>query len=177
MSYSQAGAAIGHGRLEWVTRRWLNLFGFLVCLGGLGVALFAQFHLGMEPCPLCIFQRLALAALGVLFLVAALHDPRDWGAKIYGVLLDLTALLGMGIAARQVWLQHLPSDEVPQCGPGLDYMLQNFPLSETIRMALTGSGECAKVETLLGLSIPEWTLMLFLGLGVMGLLGNWRLRR
>ena len=66
---------------------------------------------------------------------------------------------------------------MPRCGPGLDYMLQTFPLTETIREVLSGSGECAKVETLLGLSIPEWTLMLFLALGVMGLLGNWRLRR
>lgn len=177
MSDSQVMAGAGLGGFEWLSRRWLNIFGFLVCLGGLGVALFAQFHLGMEPCPLCIFQRLALAALGLLFLTAALHDPRGWGAKVYGALIDLTAFLGMAVAARQVWLQHLPPDEVPRCGPGLDYMLQTFHLTETIREVLSGSGECAKVETLLGLSIPEWTLMLFLGLGVMGLLGNWRLRR
>lgn len=96
---------------------------------------------------------------------------------MYGVLIGLVAAIGAGIAGRHVWLQHLPPEQAPRCGPGLDYLLETLPLSETIREVLTGSGECAKVDwSLLGLSIPEWTLPLFLGLGVLGVFANWRRR-
>lgn len=158
-------------------RRLLNGLGFLTCIGGLGIAYYAQFYLGLEPCPLCIFQRLALLAVGMMFLLAATHNPRHWGAKVYGVLVGLTAAIGAGIAARQLWLQHLPPEATPRCGPGLDYLLQALPLTEVVREVLTGSGECAKVELLFGLSIPVWTLLLFLGVGIVGAVGNWRLRR
>jgi disulfide bond formation protein DsbB len=156
-------------------RRLLNVLFFLVCAGGLGFAYYAQFYLGLAPCPLCIFQRLALFALGVVFLLAAVHDPNGWGARVYGVLLGSIATVGAGIAARHVWLQHLPPEQAPRCGPGLDYLLETLPLGETVREVLSGSGECAKVDwTLLGLSIPEWTLPLFVGLGVLGVFANWR---
>ncbi len=154
-------------------RRLLNILCFLICVSGLGVAYYAQFYLGLEPCPLCIFQRLALVAVGVVLLLAALHNPRRWGAKVYSVLIGLTASIGAGIAARQFWLQHLPPEEAPRCGPGLDYLLQTFPLTEAIREVLTGSGECAKVDLLLGFSVPVWTLLLFIGVGVIGTVGNW----
>ncbi|MFO1372606.1 MAG: disulfide bond formation protein B [Candidatus Competibacteraceae bacterium] len=167
-------APSGFGRLS---RRLCNGLGFLVCASGLGYAYYAQFYLSLDPCPLCIFQRLALLAVGLVFLAATLHHPRAWGAKVYGVLIGLVAAIGLGIAARHVWLQHLPPAEVPRCGPSLEYMLQSFPLNETIRAVLTGSGECAEVNwTLLGLSVPEWNLPLFLSLGVIGVLSNWRLR-
>lgn len=158
-------------------RRLLNGLGFLICAGGLGFAYYAQFYLGLEPCPLCIFQRLALLILGLAFLLATVHNPNDWGARAYGALIGLVAGIGAGIAARHVWLQHLPPEEAPRCGPGLDYLLETLPPNELVREVLTGSGECAKVDwTLLGLSIPEGTLLLFLGLGVLGVLGNgwWR---
>jgi len=168
-------AAGGGDRLS---RRTLNALGFLACAGGLGYAYYAQYVQGVEPCPLCIFQRLALMAVGLAFLAAAIHDPRGWGAKGYGALIGLAATVGAIIAARHVWLQHLPPEEAPRCGPTLDYMLQTFPLGETLREVLTGSGECAKVDwSLLGLSMPTWNLMFFIGLGAIGLLGNWRLRR
>lgn len=168
-----AGADPGWFRRDF--RRLLNSGCVLICLVGLGFAYYAQFYLGLEPCPLCIFQRLALSGLGLVFLLAAVHNPRDWGAKGYGVLIGLSAAVGGGIAARHVWLQHLPPEETPRCGPGLDYMLQTMPLNETLREVLTGSGECATVDwTLLGLSMPHWTLLLFLGLGVVGVMGNWR---
>ena len=157
--------------------RRLNGLGFLICVGGLGFAYYAQFYLRLEPCPLCIFQRLALLVVGLVFLAAALHNPRGWGANVYGLLLGVGAGIGASIAARQIWLQHLPPDEVPRCGPSLDYMLEAFPLTETIREVLTGSGECAKVDLLLGVSMPVWTLLLFVGVGVVGVVGNWRLRR
>jgi len=165
-------------RRGWLfSRRMLNGLGFLICAGGLGFAYYVQHYLGFEPCPLCIFQRLALLGIGLVFLVATLHGPRDWGAKAYGVLVGLAAGIGAGIAARHVWLQHLPPEEAPRCGPSLEYMLQAFPLNETIREVLTGSGECAKVDWgLLGFSMPEWTLLLFVVLGVAGVIGNWRLR-
>ncbi len=170
--------AASAGNDGWLSRRSLNFLGFLVCACGLGYAYYAQHVQGFEPCPLCIFQRLALMAVGSVFLAAAVHDPRGWGAKVYGVLIDLTATVGAVIAARHVWLQHLPPEEAPRCGPNLDYMLQTFPLGETLREVLTGSGECAKVDwSLLGLSMPTWNLLLFLSLGAVGLLANWRLRR
>lgn len=162
----------------WRSRRLFNGLAALVCAMGLMFAYYAQFHLELTPCPLCIFQRLALFALGLAFLAATLHHPQDWGAKAYGALIDLLATVGALIAARHVWLQHLPPEEAPRCGPGLDYMLQTMPLNETLREVLTGSGECAEVGwTLLGFSIPEWTLLLFIGLGVVGVVNNWRLRR
>ncbi len=178
MSDSQAMDIATDSGFGWLSRRPLNALCFLVCACGLGYAYYAQFVQGFEPCPLCIFQRLALMAVGLVFLAAAIHNPRGWGAKAYGVLIDLTATVGVGIAARHVWLQHLPLEEAPRCGPSLEYMLQAFPLGETLREVLTGSGECAKVDwSLLGLSMPTWNLLLFLGLGTVGLLANWRLRR
>jgi disulfide bond formation protein DsbB len=165
------------GFRDW-SRRSANSLGFMVCALGLGYAYFVQVGQGVEPCPLCIFQRLALLAVGLLFLLAALHNPQDWGAKVYGVLIDLAATVGLLIAGRHVWIQNLPPEEAPRCGPGLDYMLQNFPLGEALREVLTGSGECAKVDwTLLGLSMPVWNILLFFGLGAFGLMANWRLRR
>lgn len=172
----------GVGVMAWIqdrlSRRIVNGLGFLACIAGLGFAVYAQFVLKLEPCPLCIFQRVALLAVGLVFLAAALHNPRGWGVWSYAGLLGLSNAAGAAIAARHVWLQHLPPDEVPRCGPGLDYMLQAFPLNEVIRDVLTGSGECAKIDwTLLGLSMPVWTLLLFIGLGVFGVMGNLWLRR
>jgi len=143
----------------------------------LGFAYYAQFGLGLEPCPLCILQRLTLLVLGAMFLLATVHNPSGWGARVYGALIGLVAGVGASIAARHVWLQHLPPEETPRCGPGLDYLLETLPLNELVREVLTGSGECARVDwTLLGLSMPEWTLLLFLGLGVLGVFVNWRAR-
>ena len=162
----------------WLSRRRLNTIGFLICAAGLGYAVYAQQYLNLEPCPLCIFQRLTILAVGLVFLAALIHNPAGWGAKVYSALTAIVAGIGMGIAARHVWLQHLPPEETPRCGPGLDYMLKTFPLGETLREVLTGAGECAKVDwTLLGFSMPEWNLLLFFSLGVAGLMGNRWLRR
>ena len=134
----------------------------LVCAAFLAFAWYAQFRLHLEPCPLCILQRIALIALFVLFTLAAIHAPGPVGRRVWGTLGFLGAAVGAGIAGRHVWLQHLPPDKVPDCGPGLDYMLEAFPLSKAIKMVFTGSGECAKVDwQFLGLSMPEWTLAWF----------------
>ena len=149
----------------------------LVVAALLGYAYYAQFQLELEPCPLCIFQRVAMLALFVVALAAALHNPRGGGRRVYGVLASLAALAGVAIAGRHVWLQHLPPDQVPACGPGLDYLLDTFPLSQTLRKVFTGSGECAKIDwTFLGLSMPTWTLAWYVVLGVAALWAGFRKR-
>jgi disulfide bond formation protein DsbB len=136
----------------------------------MGVALYLQHALRLEPCPLCVFQRIFVIALGAVMLVAAIHDPAGVGRRVYGALVAVLGLMGVGVAGRHVWLQHLPADQVPECGPGLEYMLDAFPLTEALSMVFRGSGECAEVQwTLLWLSIPEWTLIIFLGLTAFGI--------
>ena len=161
-----------------MSRRLLNLTGFLCCAALLGYALYVQGVLGVDPCPLCIFQRLGIATLGVVFLVAGLHAPRGRGAWIYGALLAVAALATMAIAARHVWIQHLPEDQVPSCGAGLSFMLDEFPLSAVIRKVLTGSGECHQVNwTFLTLAMPAWVLLAAAALGAFGVYANCGSRR
>jgi protein dithiol:quinone oxidoreductase len=151
-------------------RRTIYFLCFLFCAALIGFALYLQHRLGEDPCPLCIFQRVAVMVLGIFFLLASLHHPRGFGVKIYALLQFATAAIGAGIAARHVWLQHLPKDQVPECGPGLSYMMDAFPILQTLKMVLQGSGECAAVGwTFLHLSIPEWTLLCFIGLGAIAL--------
>lgn len=139
------------------------LLGFAACVGLLAYAVYAQLHGGLEPCPLCIFQRVAFAALGLVFLVGAAHAPRSTTARrAYGALALLAAATGIAIAGNHVRLQHLPPDQVPSCGPGLDYMLESMPITGVIRKVMTGSGECANVDwSFLGLSMPGWSLLWF----------------
>ena len=147
--------------------RLTNMALFLFMLAGIGVALFLQHYDHLEPCPLCIFQRVALMGVGISALVAALHNPATLGRRIYAELTLLAALAGVGVAGRHVWLQHLPPDEVPSCGPGLDYWMDTFPFQEVVQKVLRGSGECAKIDwTFLGFSLPELTLAMFIGLAV-----------
>jgi disulfide bond formation protein DsbB len=142
-----------------------------LCL--LGYAWYSQTALRLEPCPLCIFQRVGVALTGALFLLAALHHPRALGARVYGVLIDLAALLTIAVAARHVYIQHLPAGTVPVCGATLDYLLNVFPLADVIRKVMSGSGECAKVTwTFLTLSMPTWVLIASAGLGSLGLYAN-----
>jgi disulfide bond formation protein DsbB len=156
-------------------RRLLNAGGFLVCAGMMGFALFAQHVLLLEPCPLCVLQRLVVISLGLVFLVAALHNPQGWGSRVYAALLFVVAGTGAGIAGWHVRLQSLPASEVPACGPGLDYMIDNFPLGEALSMVFKGSGECAEVVwSFLGLSMPSWVLVWMLGLGGAGIWNNLR---
>jgi protein dithiol:quinone oxidoreductase len=152
--------------LSFLTRRRAPFFALAgLCAALLGVGYYLQFHEGLEPCPLCVFQRVAYFAVAVLALVAGTHKPHFRGATIYAALIFLAAAIGAFIAGRQVWLQHLPADRVPECGPGLDFLLEMYPLVETIRTVLRGSGDCAKVDwTLLSLSIAEWSLLCFIGI-------------
>ena len=152
-------------------RRLCYALGFLIATGLIAFALYLQHAQGEDPCPLCIFQRVVMIALGALFLLAALTAWGRWGPRIYGALIGLTAAAGAAIAARHVWIQHLPPDRVPSCGPGLEYILQAHPLFKALEVVLKGSGECAAVGwTFLTLSIPEWTLIWFVALGLLGAL-------
>lgn len=158
--------------------RILNLLGAAACAGLMAYALYAQHVLGLYPCPLCIFQRVAVIALGVVFLLAAAHPAHPLNRRIYALFLGATALAGMGVSARHLWVQSLPADQVPACGPGLDFIMETLPVGEAVQMVLAGSGECHAVTwRLLGLSMPGWVLIALLGLGAWGALGNWRLSR
>jgi disulfide bond formation protein DsbB len=161
-----------------ITRRAANFAGATACALLLAYAYYLQYVEHLEPCPLCIFQRVAVLAVGVLFLIATLHDPDKTGARVYGVLIDLAALAGIGVAARHVYIQSLPPGEVPSCGATLDYMLEVFPLTQVIRTVLTGSGECGVVDwRFLGLSMPWWVLISLLVLGTFAVVANWTLPR
>jgi len=143
--------------------RALNGLTFLGCVAAMAGALYLQYQVGLEPCPLCIFQRVGVIAVALIVLIAFLHGPKRIGVRIYAALAALAALAGGGVALRQLWLQHLPPDQVPVCGPGLDYMLDVFPLHEVLAKVLSGSGECAEVTwRFLGLSLAGWSLVLFI---------------
>lgn len=134
----------------------------LLCAGLLGYAYYAEHGLGLVPCPLCMFQRVAVIAFGLVCLVATLHSPKGWGVRLYAFLALLMSGLGAFIAGRHVWLQSLPKDQVPSCAPPLDYMWDNFPLGNLLKTVLMTSGECANIDwTFLGLSMPAWTLVFF----------------
>ncbi len=154
------------------------LLGLAACAALLAYAYYAQFVLHLEPCPLCIFQRVGVFAIGLLFAIAAAHDPAGWGRRVYAGLIALASAATIGVAARQVYIQSLPPDAVPACGASLDFMLKVFPLTDVLTKVLTGSGECAKINwRFLGLAMPAWVLICAVGLGVWGLWANLRHRR
>ena len=156
-------------------KRILNLAGFLACAGMMGFALYAQHVLLLEPCPLCVFQRIATIALGIVFLLAALHGPGPIGGRVYALLVLLAAGFGVGVAGWHVYLQNLPADEVPGCGPGFEYIMENFALFDALELIFQGSGECADVVwRLFGLSMPSWVIIGLGGLGVAGIWNNLR---
>lgn len=153
-----------------ITRRNLLLTGFLFCVLLIAYALYTQYVLGLEPCPLCILQRVAVIALGLSFLFMALRPPQTKQSKFFASLLVMiVSSVGVGIAARHVWLQNLPPDKVPGCGPGLDFMMANFPLSEVFQMVFSGSGECAEISwSFAFLSMPAWVIIWLIFLGSYG---------
>ncbi|MEX0607043.1 MAG: disulfide bond formation protein B [Halofilum sp. (in: g-proteobacteria)] len=151
--------------------RLANAAGATVCIGALlyGI-LYLQGRLGLEPCPLCILDRVAFALAAVVFVLAALHAPGTRGRRLYALGALLPLGFGVATAGRHVWLQSLPADQVPACGPSLGYTLENFPLQRAIDLVLRGSGSCAETQwQFLGGSIALWTLVLFSGLTLLGL--------
>ncbi len=135
-----------------------------IVIGSMAFAmLYLEEQLGLAACPLCMTQRLFIVLVGVISLIAGLHNPAGWGQRVYGGLATLTAVTGGAVAARHVWLQHLPAEQVPACGPSLEYMLDTLPFSETLSIVMMGDGNCADtVWTFMGFSIPEQTLALFI---------------
>ena len=158
-----------------ISRRSGNALGLLACAGLMGYALYAQYFLGLAPCPLCIFQRIATIVTGVLFLIAAVHNPGGVGARVYGALITLAALGGILISARHIWIQAQPPGTVAACGADLDYLLEIMPITEVVSKVLTGSGECGAVDwTFLGLSMPWWVAISLAVLGAWALVVNYR---
>jgi disulfide bond formation protein DsbB len=165
--------------MNQLSPRVINLALFLIAAILVLTAMFYfQGHLGLEPCPLCIMQRVGVILVGVVAFIAFLHNPKALGHKIYAGFALVFSLGGAGISIRHLWLQNLPSDQVPSCGPGLNYVLQNLDLYNTkdiISMLFSGTGDCSQVLwTFLGLSIPGWTLLIFIGMALVNL---WQLLR
>lgn len=140
-----------------------NTIGLLICVSAISFAvLYLQNVLYLDPCPLCIIDRVLIISMGVVFLLAALHNPGRIGQRVYGIINLLLVIPAMVVAGRHIWLQYLPADKVPECGAGLEFMLETMPLNDVLAQVFRGSGECADVQwTLLGLSIPEQTMLLF----------------
>lgn len=157
--------------LASLTPRRLFALMFLATAALLGTAFYMEYVMLLEPCPLCMMQRIWVAIAGVLSLAAALHGR---GIRIWSVLVGAAALIGSGFSLRQLWLQSLPPDQVPACGPGLSYMMEVFPPIEVLEAMVFGTGNCAEVSwTLLGLSIPAWVLLSFAAL-LAGSVANWK---
>jgi len=150
--------------------RTVNLLEALGALLLMGLAIFYfENHLGLEPCYLCITQRVFVVAIGVIALLAALHNPSATGQRIYAGLSVAAAVVGGYFSSKQLWLQSLPEDQVPACGVPVDYLLESFSLSEAIAMLVRGDGNCAEVQwQLLGLSMPAWVLVAFVGYALVG---------
>lgn len=145
--------------------RSLFLLAFAGCVLLIGVALYMEHVMGLLPCPLCIVQRICILGFGLVCLIAAIHSPGRGGRVGYSILALLFAASGAATAARQIWLQSVPADQLPSCLPSLEYMMEAFPFLEIVRQVLHGTAECAEVSwTLLGMSIPEWTLLAFIGM-------------
>lgn len=137
--------------------------GLVISLGMIGIALFFQYYMELDPCPLCIVQRVIVMSFAVIFFLALLQGPKTWGRRIFGLLLTLTSVAGLAVAGRHTWLQHLPADKVPECGPGLEFWMNNLPPSDVFQKVFQGSGECAEVVwTFMGLSIPELSVIAFI---------------
>ncbi len=145
------------------------------CLGLLAYGYYLQYFHNLEPCPMCIFQRLCFMAVALIAIVGAVHGPRGNGIYGYLATIGVFSVIGGGIAARQTWLQHLPPELVPECGPGLEFMLEMYPLFETLERALKGTGDCAEVSwRFMGLSIAEWSFVCFAMILLAAIWQTWR---
>ena len=154
-------------------RQKINLLCALVCAGMIGYAIYSEKVLGYVPCPLCMFQRVCIGVLGVVFLVAGLHPAKRAGAIVYGVPTFPAAGATSWVAGRHVWIQAQPAGTVPACGAPLDMLMDMFPLSDVIRRVMTGGGECGVIDwAFLGVSMPGWVLIAAVALGLTGVINN-----
>lgn len=144
------------------SRRAAYLTGFLICAALIGYAIFLQYVQMLEPCPMCWFQRIAVVALGLVFLVGAAINPGRPGARVIAWLALLAGGGGAMLASRHLYIQSMPADALPSCGMGITYMLESMPFLDVFARALKGSVECNKIDLIMGLPIPAWTLLFFL---------------
>ncbi len=156
------------------SRRACNLYAGIGCFVLIAIAYFyMENHLYLNPCPLCYAQRIAFAILGLFFLLAAAFPGGSVGGKIHGIWLFLLAAGGAALSIRHLYLQNQPKGSVPSCGQDFYALVENTPLAETVATMLTGTGECGDVLwTMLGLSIPGWALIGFIGFAMWGLFHN-----
>lgn len=155
------------------------LTGALVCIALLAYALYEQFQMGVEPCPKCIFQRVAFMAMAVFFIIGGLHSPRGAvGRRIYAALVAISAAVGAVVAVRHLIVQFSPKDPLMDgCGPGLNYLMDSFPIAEAIKKAFMATGDCGEIGwAFLGLTMPAWTLIWYVLLGAGALWAGFRKR-
>ena len=154
------------------------LLGFLACAGLMGYAMYSEIYLHLDPCNLCIFQRIAVIAMGIVFALGAIVGPRSAGGrKAWSLSAVLMALAGIAVAARHLWIQSLPEDQIPSCGAPLKDMLQMMSVGKVIVKVFGGSGECAKITwRLFGLSMPGWVLISLVVLAAWALFAGFRNR-
>jgi disulfide bond formation protein DsbB len=161
--------------LNNISRRQWNLMGFALCFSFLAYAMYTQYYGGLDPCNLCIFQRLAFIALGIVFLLAALHNPNGSGRYVYSILGLLTGAVGAAIAGRHVWIQHNPPEGLVSCGGDLSYLMDAYPITKVLSLVLEGSGDCTTIDwQFLGFSMPEASLFWFVVLTIGIFVANWR---
>jgi disulfide bond formation protein DsbB len=143
--------------------RQIHLIIFLLVGSLLGYAAYSIKVLGLEACTLCITQQFFYCLIGVSSFVAFLHNPHSRASKLYSFFIALFAIAGVWISGRQVWLQGLPEDEVPLCGPPLEYIIDVFPFADVLNALFMGDGNCAEIPwQFLGLSMAGWSLIFFI---------------
>lgn len=144
--------------------RLAYLAGFLACAGLLAAAYYFEYVLFLDPCPLCMVQRLATLLIGLGFLAAFISYPHRWGLIAALVFTFAATLFGVWSADHHVWIQNLPAADVPDCGPSFEYLMATLPLTELLTIMLQGDGNCAEIDwQFWGLSMPEWTRIWFSG--------------
>jgi len=163
---------------RWPGRRLINGAGAAACAAMMGFAFYAQYVLHLEPCNMCMLQRFAVSALGLAFLLAALHDPRDLGARLYGALIGLCTAAAAAVAGRHVWMQAQPFGSLPSCGADIFSLLEMMSPYQAVLRVLKGGGDCQAITwSLLGLSMPAWVLIAALVVGLAGVFANFALPR
>lgn len=141
-----------------INSRLVNFLTFLYVSSLIIFALYLQYFQGLQPCPLCMLQRVVFIAVGIIALLATLHNPSKVGIRIYSIINTIFCCIGLGLAGRHIWLESLPPDQAPACGPSLEIMLEYLPLTDVITKAIIGTGDCAKIDwTMFGLSIADWS--------------------
>ena len=164
-----------------INLKMLCLTGFFTCVALLASAYYFQFTLELEPCPLCIMQRVVTLMVAVGCLAGFFLIEKPVGLLIASSWTLLSSFFGIYLAHHHNWLQNLPADQVPSCGPSLEYMLDAFPIMEVITVLLRGNGNCAEVSwSFAGISMPGWLLVFFIGFAIAsayGIFVAWKARK